>query len=109
MHKWIKPATGSYKLNVDADVPLNDSCFSVGMVIRDCTGAFIQGKVLKFPCNISVFEAETRGVWEALGWIDTLGLCCIQVETDSLSTVTAIEKVEVNYLELGNFIEECKV
>lgn len=70
--------------------------------------AFVQGKLMKFTGSISAFEAETRGVWEALSWIDTLGLNNIHVETDSLKTVTAVACSEMNYLEVGNLIEACR-
>lgn len=62
VHKWKKPEAGSFKLNVDAAVPLDEQNFSIGMLIRDSTGAFVQGKLMKFTGSISAFEAETRGV-----------------------------------------------
>lgn len=108
VHKWRSPTLGSFKINVDVVVPLNDQNFSIGMLIRNNTGAFIQGKVMKFAGSISAFEAETRGVLEAFSWIDSLGLHNIQVETDSRKTVAALESSEPNYLEVGNVLETCK-
>lgn len=45
---------------------------------------------MKFASKVSAFEAETRDVWKALSWVDTLGLNNIQVETDSMMTGTTL-------------------
>ncbi|KAL8094027.1 hypothetical protein AgCh_035785 [Apium graveolens] len=108
MYKWKRPEVGNLKLNVDAAVPTDGQGFSIGMLIRDNTGAFIQGKVMKIAGNISVMEAESVGVWEALSWIDRLGMQNIQVETDSMKTVADIQSAETNFLEVGNITEACK-
>lgn len=108
VHKWKKPAPGAFKINVDVAIPNNDHHFFIGMLIRDSSGAFIQGKMMKFAGHVSALEAEARGVWETLVWIDNLGLNNIQIETDSLLTVAAVESLEANYLEVGNVIDDCK-
>lgn len=106
--RWKKPVTSCFKINVDAAVLINDHFFSIGMLIRDSTGSFIRGNVLKSSGSISAFEAEVKGVWEAISWIDSSGLSSIQIEADSLMAVNVITSVDRNFLEVGNIIEDCK-
>ncbi|KAL8095223.1 hypothetical protein AgCh_036614 [Apium graveolens] len=89
IQNWKGPAPGAFKINVVTAVPVNDNYFSTG--------------------HVSTFEAEVRGVYKTLSWIDNLDLSNIQIETDSMLTVVAVESLEVNYLEVGNLIEACKI
>ncbi|KAK1372922.1 hypothetical protein POM88_029115 [Heracleum sosnowskyi] len=41
--KWKPPTAGEFKLNVDASVPKNEHYYSIGMVLCDNTGKFVQG------------------------------------------------------------------
>lgn len=43
--------------------------FSIGMVVRDDRGKFLRGKCMKIEGRVSVFEAESVVVCEALSWI----------------------------------------
>lgn len=56
------------KVNVDASVYSQAESFSIGMVIRDHTGLFLEAKVLTLPCPNTVFVTECIGVREALSW-----------------------------------------
>lgn len=42
---WSPPEAGKFKINVDAAVKLDADRYSIGMVIRDCSGQFVAGKV----------------------------------------------------------------
>ena len=97
------------KLNVDASVVNGASSFSVGMLVRDDRGAFILGKTMRFEGTVPVFEAEAIGVNEALSWIRSLQLQQVTIETDSFLTVKALEGNYHNYLEVGNWIESCRL
>ncbi|XP_074327369.1 uncharacterized protein LOC141665289 [Apium graveolens] len=108
--KWKLPVTGTFKLNVDASVYPGTNAFAVGMVLRNDTGNFMEARTYKYSGEVSVVEAETIGVREALSWIKELRMQDeeITVESDSHITVNAIQKICTNYLEVGEIVEECK-
>lgn len=57
-HWWSKPEEGCLKVNVDVSVFQGAETFSIGMVLRNHTGMFIEGMNLGPD---SVFEAEAMG------------------------------------------------
>lgn len=60
------------KINVDAYLVTGAHSFSVGMIIRNHIGQFIQAKNLRYAGEVPVFEAEVRGVLEAMLWLQSL-------------------------------------
>lgn len=82
--------------------------FTIGMVLRDHRGVFLEGRNLTLPCPLSVFEAECIGVREALSWIMSRQERRGVVETDSLLTAAAIRGAMGNVLEVGHVIDQCK-
>lgn len=91
---------------MDASVTEGANFFSVGMVVQDHQGLFVQGKTMKFAGQVSVMEAEMVGILEALLWINVLPDKPITVESDSLLNVQAINKMEHNQLEVGHLIDQ---
>lgn len=79
--------------------------FSIGMVMRDHHGTFLQGKTMKFAGRVEVMEAELVGIFEALKWCSAFGGHTICVESDSLLSVQAIKGGVQNRLEVGAMIE----
>lgn len=67
--RWKPPAIGTLKLNVDASFDPGATKFSVGMVIRDSEGSFVEGRSMTLPRPASIYEAECIGVREALSWL----------------------------------------
>lgn len=63
---WKPPSTGTLKINVDAAVKQGRSNYGVGMVLRDQTGKFCRARVICHAGEVGVYEAETKGVLEAL-------------------------------------------
>lgn len=98
---------GELKVHVDASYFLGAEAFTVGMVIRDHNGVFIEGKCISLPCPITVVEAESIRVSEALLWVMKASYRRIIVESDSLLTVRALHGKSVNVLEIGHVIENC--
>lgn len=45
---------------------------------------------------------------EALLWAKEFQGAAITIETDSLLSVNAIQKIGVNHLELGNIFQQCR-
>ena len=106
--KWKAPAVGKLKLNVDASVFDGANHFSIGMVVRDHQGHFICGKTMKIAGSVSVLEAETVGILEALQWLEKIPGQVSVVESDSLMSVNAVNKQNQNRMELGNIVEQCR-
>lgn len=105
---WRAPAVGDLKINVDASIYDGSSKFSVGMILRDHTGSFCRARNLCREGLITVFEAETWGVLEAIKWALQLGISKVQIESDSLITVQAIKTGARNYLEVGVMLHEAR-
>lgn len=106
--KWQPPEEGQLKLNVDASVVPESSYFSVGMVLRDQNGVYLRGNTMKFPSNVTAFEAEVVGLHEALLKMASNGSQPIIVETDSLLVVQALQNRRKYRLEVGTILEACQ-
>ncbi|XP_074346617.1 uncharacterized protein LOC141685409 [Apium graveolens] len=107
--KWKKPEIGSYKLNVDAAIKLGDPSFSMGMVLRDQTSAFVTCKMICRAMVSSVVEAEAQTILEGLQWLLTMNYDRVNIESDSLKSVRAIHSPDMNLLEVGFFIDACRL
>lgn len=66
--KWVRPEQRKLKVNVDASIVQGSSFYSVGMIHRDHTGGFLEGKTMKFTRMLSVMEAEASAIEEKLKW-----------------------------------------
>ncbi|XP_074352920.1 uncharacterized protein LOC141692079 [Apium graveolens] len=88
--RWVRPDQGKIKVNVDAAIVQGSSYFSAGMLLRDSTWVFLEGKTMKFNRVLSVMEAESTAIEEALKWIASKGIKDVCVESDSLLAVQAI-------------------
>lgn len=107
--KWLPPHHGYTKLNVDASLYMGEESFTLGMVVRNEKGQYINGKNLKLLGSVSVMEAEARGVQEALKWIEELGLQNVILECDSELVVSAIHKEVAYHLEVGHIVAYCRL
>lgn len=96
-------------MNVDASELEGPTSYMVGMVLRNHKGHFVEGRTLKFDGVVSVFEAEVRGIREALSWTTTLSSKPVTVENDSLIAINAIFSRVVNQLEVGHILEEFRM
>ena len=106
--KWKAPDTGCLKINVDASVRENEDHYSVGMAVRDHERKFVAGKVMKIGGKVSVLEADTVGVLEALSWSKEFSNNPVIIETDSMLTVSAVKRNTMHYLELGSIFQQCR-
>lgn len=57
---------------------------------------------------MSVFEAEARGLLEAVRWIQGLGVAEVVIESDSMLTVQAICKGTNILHEVGHLLQESR-
>lgn len=106
--KWIAPAEGNLKLNADASIFDEAYHFSIRMVVRDHQGQFVCGRTMKLAGSVSVLEAETAGILEALNWLDELPEQVSTVESDPMLSVDAVNRMHQNRMELGDIIEHCR-
>lgn len=44
-HRWTPPASGVLKMNVDAAITAGADSFTIGIIVRDSEGRFVNGKV----------------------------------------------------------------
>lgn len=106
--RWLPPAPGTCKLNVDASVTNGDISFALGMIVRDDTGRFVAGKNMRIGGKVSVLEAEARGVLEALKWMEVQGYQDVIFECDSELVVHALQEKAQYFSEVGHIFEDCK-
>ncbi|XP_074327339.1 uncharacterized protein LOC141665258 [Apium graveolens] len=105
---WKPPEEGYLKLNVDAGLTKGENMFTVGMTIRDDKGHFVTGKNMKIVGQVSVLEAEARGVREAINLVNNIGLQHVVIESDAQVVVQALKSKESYQVEVGHIIDECK-
>ncbi|XP_074356663.1 uncharacterized protein LOC141696419 [Apium graveolens] len=106
--KWSPPSVGAYKLNTDATNVVGAAGFSIGLVIRDHVRIFVAGMVKAIRSRCSVLEAEIVAIREGLRWLEDFTFSRVEVESDSLLFVQAINSPQVNLLEIGFIIDECR-
>ncbi|KAL8145386.1 hypothetical protein AgCh_003530 [Apium graveolens] len=75
---------------------------------QDQEGRFIRERIHIFAGLVPVVEAEAAGVLEAIRSIKSLDMQNVNIESDSLLTVQAINSAIDNYLEVGVIIQECR-
>lgn len=109
LRKWKAPDAGEYKVNVDASWHQGAGSFSVGMVLRDHSGSFVEGRTISLPQASDVLEAETLGIREALSWVKDMTGRKVSVESDSLVAVNAINGMNKFLLEVGHIIDHCRI
>lgn len=105
--RWKTPQYGSFKINVDVVVPLRGDMYSIGMVNRDQSGCFFDGKVVSRANLVYVFEGEAMVIGKTLTWVIEKQYDNISIESDSFScAVFAINNNVVNFLdEVGDILE----
>lgn len=106
--RWKAPEVNKLKVNVDASVVPGSNSYSVGMILRDHMGGFRKARNLRCEGEVSVFEAEARGVLEAIRWVMELGVADVVVENDSMLTVQAIRKGAEILHEVGHLLQESR-
>ncbi|XP_074335978.1 uncharacterized protein LOC141673144 [Apium graveolens] len=99
--KWKPPSESRLKVNVDAHVVPDCNWFSCGFILRDHRGHFIRARTHKFAGTVLVMEAEAIAVREAIRWIISMGMDNVDIESDSLCTVNAVNSGTDNLLEVG--------
>ena len=103
--RWLKPAPGRLKLNLDGSSLGNPGPVGGGGVLRDSSGNFIFG-FSKFFGSCSNNEAELRAVVEGISICKHLGYDGIDIECDSNIVVSWIRSRICNLWYLWDFWDQ---
>jgi hypothetical protein len=76
--RWIPPAQGMYKCNIDAAIK-EQNRFGAGMCIRDLRGNFIRAQMIWTYGNPLPHKAEPRSLKAAISWLHVLGFSIIAI------------------------------
>jgi ribonuclease HI len=107
---WSKPPSGTLKCNIDTACYVEDNAYCAGICIRDSHGSFVKAYAKRKEGTPEIAEAEAQGVLEALHWLSSMHMenNTIELESDCLQVVQAINKQQHNNSEFGIIIDMCR-
>jgi ribonuclease HI len=81
-----------------------------GICIRDSYGHFVKAYATRKEGTPDIAEAEAQGVLEALRWLSSMHMenDIIELESDCLQVVQAINRQQNNTSEFGIIIDMCR-
>jgi hypothetical protein len=109
LSSWTKPQPDWLKLNWDAALDKISKRMGIGVVDHDASGGVIAAVTKWIPCLPDLALAEAMGAWEVVN------LCCdrwwmqVLLEGDSLTVVSALNKVALCWSAFGQFLEDTRV
>ncbi|KAM6543667.1 hypothetical protein CsatB_008114 [Cannabis sativa] len=109
MEHWMKPMNHKLKINVDGAIFEAENCFGVGCVIRDQTARLVEAISISKHGGVTPEIAEAIGVKEALSWIKKKALSDVEIETDSLVVVQAINGGVTMTSQFGMLVHDCRM
>uniref|UniRef100_A0A803NTK3 RNase H type-1 domain-containing protein n=1 Tax=Cannabis sativa TaxID=3483 RepID=A0A803NTK3_CANSA len=96
-------------INVDGAIFEAESRFGVGVVIRDYTEKLIEVVSISKSGVVRPEIAEVIGVKEALSWIKKHSYSDVEIETDSLVVVQAIDGEVYMPSQFGMLVQDCRL
>jgi ribonuclease HI len=105
---WTKPPSGMLKCNVDAACYNELNTYCITACVRDAQGRFVKAYTRWFEGKPEISEAEALGVLEALRWIQHEQMRDVQLETDCLQIIHALQSKSRNNTEFGIVINLCR-
>ncbi|XP_074342882.1 uncharacterized protein LOC141680598 [Apium graveolens] len=106
--RWKCPHVSWQKVNIDASVYEGCCSFKIGMVLKDDRGRFNAGVQSCMSEMMTSMEAEAITVYEALRWIESMGLQNVLIECDALNVVSALLKGITYFSEVGSILDSCR-
>ncbi|CAH9141777.1 unnamed protein product [Cuscuta epithymum] len=103
---WHLPASGWFKLNVDA--ARDDAGSGLGWVVRNDLGDFVAEGIKPGGGRCSPSEAELLSIREALSWLKDREWDFVEVELDSLPAINEIRN-ESSISTVGILAEDIRV
>jgi hypothetical protein len=106
--RWIKPAYGRYKCNIDASFSLVLNKVGIGMCIRDNQGNFVTAITEWIKPILDVEIGEAFGLLRALKWTDELQLHNTDFEIDCKRVVDSLYSKRTYNSDLGAILNDCR-
>ncbi|CAL8137476.1 unnamed protein product [Prunus armeniaca] len=106
--QWKTPRPGACKVNSDGS-RINATCLSgAGGLLRDATGAWIQGFIVNLGAS-TILEAELWGIFWGLSLAWDAGYHDVEIECDYNVTIALLSSHTVPTYPLYNIISCCKM
>ncbi|KAM6582269.1 hypothetical protein CsatB_009271 [Cannabis sativa] len=106
---WTKPFLTKFKINVDGAIFERETRFGFGFLARDLAGRLIHAGCGSKLGAVSPEIAEAVGMKEVLSWIKRMNIADVEVETDSLVTVQAINGLVQMPSQFGLIVQDCRL
>ncbi|XP_075489668.1 uncharacterized protein LOC142528503 [Primulina tabacum] len=104
--RWKKPATGTYKLNVDACVNENSNLYSIDGVLRDYQGRLLLGFGKQISQPLSVAHGELLAIREGVKLVYEKKFREVLVVYYSVLAVQAVKAVHENLGYIGACVSD---
>lgn len=102
------PGVNTIKVNVDAFLYENSRCYSFSVVAQNHRGEQIEVRSRYNYGSLSLEIAEAISIMEALGWIKNKGWPNVEIKSDCLLEIQAIQSSTGLLSYVDRVIEECK-
>ncbi|MBA0548768.1 hypothetical protein Golob_019846, partial [Gossypium lobatum] len=105
------PETQVVKINFDATYDHNQLRSTSRLVARNNRGEVLASKLIFSTEAPSLFAAEARACFQAVGIGLTMGVKKIEVERDALTIIKKCQSTAIDKLEIGVYIrdiQQCK-
>ncbi|KAL5753363.1 hypothetical protein ACOSQ2_023870 [Xanthoceras sorbifolium] len=104
--KWKAPPSDIIKINTDAAVDLNNSCFGLGIIVRNEEGLVLLSSSLFLQAGFLPEIAEATAILRGIQLALDAGLHPFVVESDNLNVVNLILAKEPPRSEIGLVISD---
>ncbi|KAK5845660.1 hypothetical protein PVK06_001861 [Gossypium arboreum] len=101
---WVKPGLGVIKINFDATTMGRKMSF--GLVARDHDGFVLGGQADVLEKNVQAEWAEFHALVESLNFARTKNWRKLEFESDCVSLVNRLNKMNVDFSTMGHYIRE---
>uniref|UniRef100_A0A803Q9L8 Reverse transcriptase domain-containing protein n=1 Tax=Cannabis sativa TaxID=3483 RepID=A0A803Q9L8_CANSA len=108
LERWTKPTYPMIKVNVDGATFAEQKSFGWGFVARDHDGSFLKAHQSSKLGLVRADIAEAVAIKEALSWIKANNWQNVQVESDCLNVVSAINSKIHMFSPYGSLINDSK-
>uniref|UniRef100_A0A803PWA8 Uncharacterized protein n=1 Tax=Cannabis sativa TaxID=3483 RepID=A0A803PWA8_CANSA len=105
---WTKPVGNKIKVNVDGAIFEAYNSFGFGFLARDTFGAVLGAAATSNSGSVAPEIVELIGIKEALSWIKTKSWNSVEVETDCLMAVQAINNNMFLPSTFGMLVHDCQ-
>ncbi|XVF37305.1 hypothetical protein REPUB_Repub19eG0134700 [Reevesia pubescens] len=105
---WLPPTRDNVKINFDAAIFNERNAIGIGVVIRNSKGEVLALCSSKIQGISDPFVAECSALSEALTFAKEIGFNKVEVEGDSMLTVSTVKRTQVDHSIADDIIESIK-